>query len=52
MANLLVEAPHTGPECLAVIDEIVAEKASLLDEFQWGCSSGVHTGWGVGQYRG
>ena len=45
MANFLVEAPHTGPECLAAMDEIVAERPNLLNDFSWGCFSGVHTGW-------
>lgn len=45
MANFLIEAPHTDAECLAAMDEIVAERPRLLDEFNWGCFSGVHTGW-------
>ena len=45
MANYIVEAPHTDAQCLAAMDEIVAEAPRLLDDFDWGCFSGVHTGW-------
>jgi hypothetical protein len=45
MANYMIEAPHTADECLAALDEIVAESPTLLGEFEWGCFSGVHNGW-------
>ena len=45
MANYMVEAPHTDAQCLAAMDEIVAEQPQLLAELSWGCMSGVHTGW-------
>ena len=45
MANYIIEAPHTDAECLAIMDEIVADRPRLLGEFSWGCWTGVHNGW-------
>lgn len=31
MANFLIEAPHTDAECLAAMDEIVAETPPFVE---------------------
>lgn len=45
MAKYMIEAPHTGAECLEALDEVLATDAELLGKFHWGCMAGVHNGW-------
>jgi len=47
MANYMIETSHTKEECLKSLDEMMEYKPKNLDKFQWGCSSGVHTGWAM-----
>jgi hypothetical protein len=43
MDRYLIETPHTGPECLALIKQINAQ--GYLWNFDWGCKAGTHNGW-------
>jgi hypothetical protein len=45
MARYLVETPHTGPECLASLDEVLKQGEDTLAKWEWGCMSGDHRGW-------
>ena len=45
MERYLIETPHTGENCLALVDEIQAQ--GYLHNFDWGCRAGVHTGWAI-----
>ena len=49
MATYHLESPHTDAECLRALDEISAgtRGPELLKKMQFGCMSGVHTGWAV-----
>ena len=47
MAKYMIEAPHTAPECLESVDEVLAMGAEVLDKYHWGCMAGVHNGWAV-----
>lgn len=47
MAKYLVEMPHTEEECLQALDETLAKGTDLLAKFEWGCTSGEHTGWAI-----
>ena len=47
MAKYMIEAPHTAPECLQAVDEVLAAGSQFLEEFHWGCPAGVHNGWAV-----
>ena len=44
-ASYLVIAPHTGEQCLAVLDDIKEHDAKLLEKMEWGCMAGDHTGY-------
>ena len=43
----LVESSHTKEQCLRALDELLAKGPDLLNRFDFGCGSGVHTGWAV-----
>ncbi len=45
MARYIVESAHTQEECLRSLDEILAKGNEALTKFDFGCHSGVHTGW-------
>jgi hypothetical protein len=45
MERYLIETPHTGENCLALVDEIQAQ--GYLHNFDWGCRAGVHNGWAI-----
>jgi len=47
MAKYLIESPHTEEECLQALDETLAKGTDLLAKFDWGCTSGEHTGWAI-----
>jgi hypothetical protein len=43
MDRYIVESMHTKEDCLHVLDLIVAQ--GHITHFDWGCESGVHSGW-------
>ena len=45
MEQFLIEIPHAEQNCLDLIRLLRAQ--GDLASFEWGCQSGVHTGWGV-----
>jgi hypothetical protein len=45
MDRYFVESPHTPPECLRALDEILAKGKGALDRYEWGCMAGDHTGY-------
>ncbi len=45
MDRYLVETPHKEQECLNLFELLNAQ--GYLTHFDWGCKSGVHTGWAV-----
>ena len=45
MSRYIVELPHTQEECLRNLDELSAKGNDSLAKFDFGCHSGVHTGW-------
>lgn len=47
MAKYMIESPHTPEECSKALEETLAKGSDFLAKFDWGCMSGVHTGWAV-----
>ena len=45
MHRYLIETPHSSEECQSLVDNIRA--MGYLTHFEWGCDSGVHTGWAI-----
>lgn len=45
MDRYLIESPHNPEECDNIIQEV--HNAGYLHFFDWGCHSGVHTGWAI-----
>ncbi|OGO63363.1 MAG: hypothetical protein A2030_05330 [Chloroflexi bacterium RBG_19FT_COMBO_50_10] len=45
MDRYLIETPHTARECQLLVDQVYA--MGYLHHFEWGCESGVHTGWAI-----
>ncbi len=45
MERYLIESPHSAEDCDTIIREVHA--AGYLHHFEWGCHSGVHTGWAI-----
>jgi hypothetical protein len=45
MDRYLIETPHREQDCLNLLSLLNA--AGYLTHFDWGCMSGVHTGWAV-----
>ena len=45
MNRYLIETPHTGPECLVLI-ELFNARGYLLNS-DWGCKAGIHSSWGI-----
>lgn len=41
----LIEMKHTPEQCVAELDRISAEAPKLLDQVEWGCMAGDHTGY-------
>src|SRR5713226_10262985 len=41
--RFLIESPHTVEECKRVVKNVYA--SGYLNNFDWGCKDGVHTGW-------
>jgi len=45
LERYLIETPHTAENCLALLEEVHAQ--GYLNNFDWGCRAGTHTGWVV-----
>jgi hypothetical protein len=45
MDHYLIESPHDPQDCDHIIQEV--HNAGYLHFFDWGCHSGVHTGWAI-----
>ena len=45
MERYLIETPHREQDCLHLIQQVNA--AGYLVHFDWGCMSGVHSGWAI-----
>jgi hypothetical protein len=43
MNRYLIESEHTKEDCVRVLDLIVA--SGYITHYDWGCETGVHTGW-------
>ncbi|MBN2364847.1 MAG: hypothetical protein JXL67_01675 [Calditrichaeota bacterium] len=46
-SKYMVVLSHTPQECLTQLDRINAKGADVLNKFDWGCKSGVHTGYAL-----
>jgi hypothetical protein len=51
MERYLIESPHTPPECLRALDEILAKGPGHLAKYEWGCMAGDHTGYAIVEAR-
>lgn len=45
MERYLIETPHREQDCLNLLQLLHAQ--GYLVHFDWGCKSGVHTGWAI-----
>jgi hypothetical protein len=45
MERFLIESPHTARECKMVVK--LVQSMGYLNNFDWGCGEGVHTGWAM-----
>ena len=45
LGRYLIETPHTAKECQLLMEQIYA--MGYLHHFDWGCPSGVHSGWAI-----
>ena len=45
MDRFLVESPHTTQDCKLAVK--LVQSMGYLNNFDWGCKDGVHTGWAV-----
>ncbi|MCI0397273.1 MAG: hypothetical protein L0332_09525 [Chloroflexi bacterium] len=45
LERYLVESPHRPEDCDLLMHDVLA--MGYLFNFDWGCKSGVHTGWAV-----
>ena len=45
MDRFLVESPHTIHDCKLAVK--LVQSMGYLNNFDWGCMDGVHTGWAV-----
>jgi hypothetical protein len=45
MDRYLIETPHSAQDCHMLVDQVRA--LGYLHFFDWGCKSGVHTGWAI-----
>lgn len=45
MERYLIETPHTAQDCQQLVDQVYA--MGYLHNFEWGCCSGVHSGWAI-----
>ena len=51
MERYLIQSPHTPPECLRALDEILAKGPGSLARYEWGCMAGDHTGYAIVEAR-
>ena len=45
MDRYLIETPHRAEDCVHLLQLVNA--TGYLTHFDWGCMSGVHTGWAI-----
>ena len=45
--KFMVTAPHTPEECLKTLDEVNTQGSKALDQWEWGCMAGDHTGYAI-----
>ncbi len=45
MERYLIETPHTPENCKRLVEQVYA--SGYLYHFDWGCKSGVHSGWAI-----
>ncbi len=45
MERYLIETPHSAEDCLSLVKELHVR--GYLHNFDWGCGTGVHTGWAI-----
>ena len=45
MDRYLIESPHTKENCTHVLKQV--EAMGYLTHFEWGCASGLHTGFAI-----
>lgn len=45
LQKFLIISPHTGEQCLAVLDDMAAREPQILAKTEWGCMAGDHTGY-------
>lgn len=43
MDRFLIESPHTVGDCKRAVKNVYT--SGYLNNFDWGCRGGVHTGW-------
>ena len=41
----MIKFPHTEKTCLSLLDKLSSDSPEILDEIEWGCLSGDHTGY-------
>jgi len=45
MQRYLIETPHSAQDCKMLVDQVYA--MGYLNNFDWGCKAGVHSGWAI-----
>lgn len=45
MDRYLIETPHEAQDCPKLVQQVYA--MGYLMNFDWGCKSGVHSGWAI-----
>jgi hypothetical protein len=45
MKRYLVEVTHEADECLEALHALEQHDKALFQHVEWGCATGVHTGW-------
>ena len=45
MQSYLIKFSHTPETCMAALDKISADSPEILNNIDWGCKSGDHTGY-------
>jgi len=45
MDRYLIETPHEAQDCQKLVQQVYA--MGYLMNFDWGCKSGVHSGWAI-----
>jgi hypothetical protein len=47
MPDFVIQSPHTKEECLQALDDTLALGEDVLGTFEYGCSTGDHTAYGI-----